>query len=329
MVPIDEVRARTQKDELRDFRTYVIERGAATCLVKLYMHLMEKQKCNEPVDLEVVKEFLAGFKDESNPHAVEISSLEEENAILRDQAGQQEEKVAALEQEIDFWKRKRLGWRYWKLFQFRWADRDSLSGTEIWASFCGDCVDPNTEVQPAQKVAPPFCSEEYPGPNLGSAKSISRAAFTRWMATEAPEEVLGFLMDMVHLFEERVGEGVAPFQETIMESFCCATHYPVCPNPDKKMVEVIASLPGSKDKIDSEQSRAWDVFESDVLKSLSEVKAPVAYPVLLLELFAQLNDRFGCEGDPPPLTEEEQAELDLWEPRSGNPAGEQQEQEDA
>lgn len=320
MVPIDDVRARTQKDELRDFRTYIIDRGAVTCLVKLYMYLIEKWKCNEDVDLEGVKKFLAGFRDESNPHAAEIEALEQENAGLRDEAASQEQTVAALEQEIDFWKRKRLAWRYWKLFQFRWPDRDTLSGMEIWTAFCGDSVDPNTQVLPAQRIAPPFCSEDYPGPNLGSARCVGRAAFTRWMVTEAPEETLGFLMDMVHHFEEKVGEGTSPFQETIMECYCCATHYPVSPNPDKKMVDVIASLPGPRDKINSEQSKAWEVFENDVLRSLSEVKAPQAYPVMLLDLFVQLNERFGSEGEPNPPTEEELADLQAWEPRSARPA---------
>lgn len=316
MVPIDDVRSHTQKDELREFRTYLIERGSVACLTKLYMHLMEKWKCNEDVDLDGVKEFLASFKDESNPHAAEIEQLEQENMVLRGQAAVAEEKIAGIEQEIDFWKRKRLAWRYWSLFQFRFPDRDCLSGMEIWTAFCGDSTDSNTQVQPAQGVVPEMCTPSYPGANLASASAVRRAAWTRWMATEASEELLEFLMDMVHLFEEKVGEGITPFQETVMETFCCATNYPVSPNPDKKMVEVITALPGSRDLVTSEQCKAWEVFDHDVLRSLGEVKAPQAYPTGLLDLLMALNERFGCEGDPPEPTEEELAGLQEWEPPS-------------
>lgn len=316
MIPIDEVRARTQKDEMREFRTYLIERGAVSCLVKLYMHLMEKNRCNEDVDLEGVKDFLAGFVDDSNPHAAEIAQLEQENEGLRAMAENTAERVAALEQEIDFEKRKRLAWRYWTLLSFLTPDRTSLSGMDIWTAFCGDSVDPNTQVQPAQRIVPEFCKADYPGGNLSSEQCVTRTTWTRFVATEASEEVLAFLMDAVHLFEEKVGEGSTPFQETIMETYCCATSYPVSPYPGKKMVEVIAAMKGSREQLNSEQCKAWEVFETDVVRCLAEVRAPQAYPSLLLELMIALHERFGCIGDPPEPTEEELAELAAtWEPQ--------------
>lgn len=309
MIPIGVARDNSRADELKQYRSYLIERGAVACMSQLYMFMIEKFSRNEECGAEEVRTFLATFRDESNPHAAEIQTLEGENEGLREVCAELTAKVAGLEDEVRNTKRRNVAKKLWKALVPD-ASEEFTTGKKIWLAFCGSQPDKNTEVSPGIRTLPEYCRVESEEPNLGHPQAIRRAAFLRFAAVELDTELLDWCETLLPRFAEAKGE--APFQEDLLDAFACASAYPVSPDPDRTMAAYVRGMAGDPNDSTSERGKATELFDRDIKASIAEVTAPVAFPAELPDFMRALLAKFGACGNPPPLTEEEEEELNSW-----------------
>lgn len=338
MIQVEELRERSQREDMKDFRGYLIDRGVVACLVKLYMELMEKCRGNESVgprgkpEWDFVEDFLANFEDESNPDIEEIRHLRGENAALGEANSALEAKASDLEAQVHFEGRRRLAWRYWGYLTKLDAEKATIGGAEIWAAFLGDVEDPNTGAQPAQRALPETCAPGPPGVrSLGSAACIRRAAFARWFTVElhaGRPEVFEWCAALEPRFKEAGTTSGAPFQDDVVAAFTSAEAYPVSTDPPRTALEVLLSEPGDPEDPSSARARAQESFDASVAEALREVKAPAAFPQKLVQFMEALLERFGVDGEPFPPNEEELEALKAWE-LPAKPAPREEEGEEA
>lgn len=190
MIPYEEVCERQRLADLKAFRQYLVETGAAKCLVKLYQHTAKHEmRMDNP---RILKEFLSEYI-ERTPDTEECDRLTEENAMLRERNEQLQLQADQLARDLERARRLRVGQALWDqltLAEF-WdgaGDSDACAAglriTQIYPRLCGQKEDSLTGLVLVNLLRPNLLKNEQ---ELSSFSPMQAEAFCEWIANGIPE----------------------------------------------------------------------------------------------------------------------------------------------
>lgn len=166
MIDHEDILLKQQRDDLKDFRQYLVDTGMLKCLVKMSAHTVKNEmRINNP---RLVVDFLTKYSDAGDENKAEIDSLQKENVTMRDyqqellkQAGEATEAIAAKRREV---LAKRL-WAGLTASEF-WDGRpgapsaedfrtSGLTASRLYERLCGNQMDSGTGRVLVDLIKPP------------------------------------------------------------------------------------------------------------------------------------------------------------------------------
>lgn len=189
MIPYEEVVERQRLADLKAFRQYLVETGAAKCLVKLYQHTAKHEmRMDNP---KLLKEFLTDYI-ERTPETEECDMLANENAMLRERNEQLQLQAEDLARELERQSRLQVGRRLWDqltLPEF-WdgvGESDACAAglrlAQIYPRLCGQKEDSMTGLVLVNLLRPTCLMNE----EVVTVPPLELEAFCEWIASGIPE----------------------------------------------------------------------------------------------------------------------------------------------
>lgn len=230
MIPYDEVAERQRLADLKAFRQYLVQTGAAKCLVKLYQHTAKHEmRMDNP---KLLKEFLTSYI-ERTPETEECDRLTAENAALAERTQQMQLQVEHLSRELNQQQRLAVGrslWAQLTLPEF-W---EGVGGPDICAAgfplsqlysrLCGQKADSVTGLILVNLLRPNSVSNEQ---ELMAAPAIQAEDFFDWIATGIPEALHEWCRDeFVPRLQSNPVQTEPPYEKNLLQAIRDTGLYP-------------------------------------------------------------------------------------------------------
>eukprot|EP00927_Polykrikos_kofoidii_P007230 TRINITY_DN12950_c0_g1_i1.p1 TRINITY_DN12950_c0_g1~~TRINITY_DN12950_c0_g1_i1.p1 ORF type:complete len:268 (+),score=49.38 TRINITY_DN12950_c0_g1_i1:95-898(+) len=189
VVPSEELHEKHRREDVRNFRKYLVETGTIKGFVELYKHTFKHEmRLDNP---ELLNQFFAAYQqhaegsDGSQQVAQENSTLREDNATLSKQA----EELATQLREQRGLAVARAFWQslsssdFWEFSSARAVPSNGLTLSQIYERFCGSQTDTATRVVLADLVRPwPFNDER------AASTLVTYEAFCDWVLQEMSDD---------------------------------------------------------------------------------------------------------------------------------------------
>jgi hypothetical protein len=187
LTPYDEVAERQRLADMKAFRQYLVETGAAKCLVKLYQHIAKNEMRLD--NATILKEFLANHV-EVTAETQECDRLLEENASLSERRDQLQQQADALAKELAEQQRLSVGKmlhqylvsaEFWEGELDEEAHAAGLPVNLLYRRLCGQKVDKATRQVLVDTLRPATFE------NLRESARIPPEELSEFIATGIPE----------------------------------------------------------------------------------------------------------------------------------------------
>jgi len=162
MIPHADVLERQRREELQNFRRYLVDAGVVKCLVKMYQHTAKHEmRMDNP---NVVKDFLMEYV-QASPEAEELEILFKDNEELRTANAQLEGQIEELTMKIESQQKLSVGQGIWQTLTAPdfWKDVDVKAGMsllQVYQRLCGCEVDPATGQILVDLLRPAYISDD-------------------------------------------------------------------------------------------------------------------------------------------------------------------------
>lgn len=228
MLSHEEVVRNCQREDLRDFRQYLVDTGMVKCLVKMFQHTVKHEmRIDNPT---LVMEFLKTYIDEASQQHQEAERLLHENANLFERQTALQAKKDELQKEVARATREITAKRLWSgLASDEFWDSQSdttsqellesgLSVDRLYRRLCGGGVDKATGLVLVDLLRPPSIEDAGAGAVLLPNKIADLVA-------EMDDDLFGWVCDVLLPGLEEVA-GVPPFEAALLGAIRGSEHYP-------------------------------------------------------------------------------------------------------